>query len=85
MGRAFNARYPADWRKFREQDGRSARVVNGRGEVVGMEYYQYTGKEWIQRQEAMRIALCTRHSPGIARAGRTDCQTVVRATLRMRS
>jgi len=45
MARAFAERYEPDWHKVLAEDGRSARIVNGQGEVQEVEYYEPTGEE----------------------------------------
>lgn len=45
MTRRVGEPWQPDWHKVLAEDGLTARVLNGQGEVMEVEYYEFTGEE----------------------------------------
>lgn len=45
MTRRVGERWQRDWHKVLAEDGRTAQILDGQGQVVEVEYYEFTGEE----------------------------------------
>ena len=45
MTRRVGERWQPDWHKVLSEDGSTARILDGQGQVMEVEYYEFTGEE----------------------------------------